>query len=1129
MEQIKNYIGGRTHFSLSQSILAPEELVTEASTYEYESVTIADFNSINALVKAFRTAKEKDIKVCFGAAVKVVDDLTWRRAKRGEPRRKPNPFFMPKLIIKNDAGLKDVIELLSMANNEDHFYFEPQLSLEEVVEVVKRGNLIMTTGDIHSLFSHKNHTAILEYLGSHLDSSLIRYELIPVKTAYNDRVNDLIASVALDSDDTELIISRPTMYKKDDDKVRNTMCCILNRNTVEETWRLEPATSDMYVVQAYEFEAELKGMHERLLLRGHDTNDIAAIISKGISGTNALSEFCSYEWHKLDICLPHMSDTPYKTLVNLTKDGWKERISKPTMGYMPPKEKLPEYVSRLKYELGVLHKMGFEDYFLLVHKVVNWSKDNGIEVGPARGSCAGSLVAFLMGITDVDPLRFGLIFERFINPSRIDLPDIDLDFMSSRRDEVINWLREEYGNDYVCGISNYGELGTSSSLRSVAKAHGLTESQIECSKQVPKVHGSSVSLEEAYEQVPAIQQFADEHMQIFKEACSLQGTFRNYGQHAAGIIVAGEPIKNRAVVERRAGGSCSNWDKRTVEDWGLIKLDILGLSTLDMLKLGKEYVKEATGQEIDYLNLPLDDKKVLESFGKGDTIATFQFEGGNARKLLKQAGSEEMLSFEDIAAISALNRPGPLETGMTEMWVDIKRGYCEPDYPIPSLEPVLEETYGQMVYQEQTMKVAQTVAGFSMAEADSLRKAIGKKDMAAMSKIRESFINGATEGENPISEHQAVKVWGDIEANASYQFNKSHAIAYTLISYWTQWLKVQHPAAFYASALTILKEEKYPGIVRDANSKGILIMPPDVNKSSGRFEISYDAAREKTVLYTPFDKVKGLSGKALESIKEAKVKAGGKFESVEEFLSLVNKRSVNKRIQANLDEIGAFASLDESQQPAMHPERLKAQKVLLPGLVVENLKSDRNIKLGKEDGALLVEVLKEARTCCEETAGRSHPKPYLPKRAKFVVVTDAPTWTEVEKGQMTEGKGYKPVIEAMQSAGLKRSDAYHTAFLKSEKNKGEKISNQMAIDYGSILDKELEILKPSVVVALGSVSIRHLAPDVKGSWEELAGQSHYCAKRDMTILFGINPAMLYFEPARASYLENVFEQTADII
>lgn len=742
---ITNYVGGRTHFSLSRSIISPDNLVTDTATYEqYSAMVVTDYNSINALVKAFSKAKDKEIKVCIGASVRCVDDLSWRRAKRGEPKKKPNPFFEPKLIVKNDAGLKDLIELLTLANNEDHFYYEPQLELSEILEVVSRGNLIMTSGDSFSLFSHKNYSDYLDLITEHVEASSFYCELVPVSTAYYERINELVIVTAQHRDDLNVIVSRPVLYQQGGNKVRDTMYCIMNRNTVDEHWGWKPDTDSLYVQSPVEYEQAIEKMTANLELRGIE--NVKPVIEKAIETTNAMPESCEYEWHKLDVCLPHMSENSFKELTLLAKEGWAKRLTTPTLGYTPPAEKIPEYKDRLKYELGILKTMGFEDYFLLVRKIVNWSKENGIEVGPARGSAAGSLVAYLIGITDVDPIRFGLIFERFINPSRIDLPDVDLDFMSSRREEVIQWLTKEYGKEYVACISNYGELGTASALRSVAKAHGLKEDEIECSKQVPKEHGNSASLEESYEQVPAIQKFADDHMEIFKEACQLQGTLRNYGQHAAGVIVAGETIVKRAVVEKRAGGLCTNWDKRTVEDWGLIKLDVLGLSTLDMLNHARDYIEEETGKRINYLDLPLDDEKVMKAFGDGDTSAVFQFEGGNARKLLKQAASEEPLTFDDVAAITALNRPGPLESGMTEEWIDIKRGYSEPQYPFEILKPILEDTHGQMIYQEQTMKVSQALAGFNMSEADGLRKAIGKKSASAMSAIKQDFIERAQLG-----------------------------------------------------------------------------------------------------------------------------------------------------------------------------------------------------------------------------------------------------------------------------------------------------------------------------------------------------------------------------------------------
>ena len=996
---ISNYIGGRTHFSLSRSIISPNDLVTNTATYEqYESMILTDYNSINALVKAFDEAKAKEIKVCIGASVRCVDDLSWRRAKRGEPKKKNNPFFEPKLIIKNDDGLKDLIELLTRANDDDHFYYEPQLDLSEILTVVSRGNLIMTSGDIFSLFSHQNYTEYLELITEHINASSFYCELVPVSTAYYERINELIALTAQQREDLNVIVSRPVLYREGEHEVRDTMYCIMNRNTTDELWGWKPQTDSLFVQSPKDFEISINKMIANLKLR--EVEHACDLVERAISCTNALPKQCEYEWHKLDVCLPHMSENSFKELAELAKEGWGKRLTTSTLGYLPPSDKISDYKERLKYELSVLKKMGFEDYFLLVRKIVHWSKEVGIEVGPARGSCAGSLVAYLIGITDVDPIRFGLIFERFINPSRIDLPDIDLDFMSSRREEVIQWLNKEYGKEYVACISNYGELGTASALRSVAKAHGMKEADIECSKQVPKEHGVSATLEESYEQVPAIQKFADENMKVFKEACLLQGTLRNYGQHAAGVIVAGEPIVNRAVVEKRAGGLCTNWDKRTVEDWGLIKLDVLGLSTLDMLSSARQYIKEATGKNIDYLELPLNDKKVLEAFGRGDTSAVFQFESFGMRKLLRDLATEEALTFESISAATALYRPGPMESGMMEDYVDVAKGFRSAQYIHPLLEECTKETNGILLYQEQIMEASRILAGFDMAEADHLRKVMGKKDPIKMASMRSEFVERC-ESHSGLNDTQATLIFDKIEKFAGYGFNKSHSVAYALISYFCQWVKVHHPAAFYAAALTILKEDKYPSIVRDANKNNVIILPPDINKSSHRFEIDYDEKRSMVTLFAPFDKVKGLSSKATECILKARGEVG-QFESKEQFLSLVNKRSVNIRVQSNLDEIGAFASIDGGLD-SLHPDRLKAQKTLLPGLVIENIKSDRIIDITACSSELAL-LLKEAKECCAETVDRKHPIPYAPKRAKLMIISDSPMYHDVERGRLRKVK-----------------------------------------------------------------------------------------------------------------------------
>lgn len=386
MKTISNYVGGRTHFSLSQSIISPKDLVSDVATYDqYESMVVTDYNSINALVQAYTAAKDKEITMHVGASVRVVDDITWRRAKRGEAKKKPNPFFMPKLIIKNDAGLKDLIGLLTLANDADHFYFEPQVELQELLDVVERGNLIMTTGDIFSLFSHKNYEHLLTLITDSVDASNLACELVPVATAYYERVNDLIALTIAQRDDLKAIVSRPILYREGGSKVRDTMYCIMNRNTVDELWGWKPDVDNLHALNPTDMNKAVERMHEALVLRGHDTVDAACLIESAIDATNTMFKECSYEWHKLDVCLPHMSENSFVELATLAKEGWKNRFHTPTLGYVPPEEKIPEYKERLKYELGVLKKMGFEDYFLLVRKIVNWSKETGIEVGPARG------------------------------------------------------------------------------------------------------------------------------------------------------------------------------------------------------------------------------------------------------------------------------------------------------------------------------------------------------------------------------------------------------------------------------------------------------------------------------------------------------------------------------------------------------------------------------------------------------------------------------------------------------------------------------------------------------------------------------------------------------------------------
>jgi DNA polymerase-3 subunit alpha len=365
--------------------------------------------------------------------------------------------------------------------------------------------------------------------------------------------------------------------------------------------------------------------------------------------------------------------------------------------------------------------------------------------GIAVHNCGGSLTAYLMGITDVDPIRFGLLFERFINPSRNDLPDADLDFMSTRREEVIQYLEGKYGKTHVAGINNYGVLGSASSLKDVSRIYGL--SMFAASKFIPAVHGQPVDLETAKASVAEIATFAATYPKIWKGALAVQGIMRSYGRHAAGTIVSGVPLADRAVVEVDGASRKVNWDMRVCEEMGLVKLDVLGLSTLDTLARCVRYIKERHGGlRMDLMRIPLDDAKTLQMLSEESTVGLFQVEGGVARRMIHQLGSDGKLKFTDIVAVNALNRPGPLDAMLDKAFIQRKLGVESVSYPHPLTKPALEETYGVMVYQEQIMKMSVDLCGFSGADADGLRKAIGKKDLKKMESYREQFIAGATLG-----------------------------------------------------------------------------------------------------------------------------------------------------------------------------------------------------------------------------------------------------------------------------------------------------------------------------------------------------------------------------------------------
>ncbi len=570
---------------------------------------------------------------------------------------------------------------------------------------------------------------------------------------------------------------------------------------------------------------------------------------------------------------------------------------------------------RAEYELSVINNMGFPDYFLIVADYINWAKDQGISVGPGRGSGAGSLVAYAMRITNLDPLEFELLFERFLNPDRISMPDFDIDFNDARRIEVIQYVQDKYGEDKVAQIATFGTMASKACLKDVARVMGLEYAKVDkVSKLIPIKFGKSYSLEQAREAVPDIAQLLESDAQLleaYEFAQKLEGLTRHASVHAAGVVIGRDKLTDLVPVMRDTSGMgmVCQYDMKAVEDIGLIKMDFLGLRTLSFLDEAKRIMRESQKIEIDFDAIPFDDAKTYELMSRGDTKGVFQLEGAGIADASRRLKPRRLA---DIIALSALYRPGPMENIPT--YVRRHHGLEEVDYvrdgfPTSAqfLEKILAETYGIPVYQEQIMQIASEVAGFSLGGADLLRRAMGKKDVAEMAKQRDLFVAGAKTNEVPKDE--ANKLFDLLDAFANYGFNKSHSAAYGVITYQTAWLKANYPVEFMAALLTVERRDsdKVAEYISDARKMDVKVLPPDINRSAPDFAVAGEE-----ILFGMYA-IKGLGEAAVQRILEERER-GGRFKSFADFCSRVDNKTCNRKALENLIKSGAFDAFGERRQ-----------------------------------------------------------------------------------------------------------------------------------------------------------------------------------------------------------------------
>ena len=570
----------------------------------------------------------------------------------------------------------------------------------------------------------------------------------------------------------------------------------------------------------------------------------------------------------------------------------------------------PRYEERLQFELGIIKKMGFPGYFLIVQDFINWSKQNGVAVGPGRGSGAGSLVAYSLRITDMDPLRYDLLFERFLNPERVSMPDFDVDFCQYNRQRTINYVKSRYGEDAVSQIATFGTMGAKGVVRDVGRVLGISYSLCDkVSRLIPAQPGKNVTLAEAINTVPDLKELIEKDesvAQLIDKALPLEGLVRNLGMHAGGVLIAPGKLTDFCPLysqDENPDNVISQFDKKDVENVGLVKFDFLGLTTLTILEFAMRFIRQLDPKTTLKLEaIPIDDPETYKLFQTGNTSAVFQFESDGMRKLLRDARPD---CLEDLIALNALYRPGPMD--LIPDYIACKHGEKEVHYPDPRLEPVLKETYGIMVYQEQVMRVAQIIGGYSLGGADLLRRAMGKKQVEEMKCQRVVFVKGAVE--RGMAEDKAGDLFDLMEKFAGYGFNKSHACAYSYVAYQTAYLKVHYPAPFMAANMCLVMDsgEKLKHLIDDCFRNGISVLPPDINKSEWEFfptsmhEIRYGLGG-----------IKGIPKDAAEAIVKER-KANGPYKDLFDLVSRVDRTNFSKRTLMSFVQAGVFDSLEPNR------------------------------------------------------------------------------------------------------------------------------------------------------------------------------------------------------------------------
>jgi DNA polymerase-3 subunit alpha len=887
-----------TQYSLLDGAIRLEDLVAKAKDCNMPAIAITDHGNMFGAVEFYLKCKKAGIKPIIGCELYLAPDSRFSKDAKGIS----DAAYHLILLCENMVGYRN-LSYLTSAGFKEGFYYRPRID-RELLSGHCEGLIALSAclkGEVAMQCGRGRMDEALETARWYSEMFPGRYYIelqentLPEQDTVNKRLMEIAAELKL-----PLVATNDCHYlNRDDARAHEVLLCIQTGKTMSDATHMRFSADEFYVKTPEEMAAAFSYAPE------------------AITNTAAIAERCNLEL-PLDTGeyhFPHF-DPPHgknhdEMLEELATEGLKERMTTILAKYPDMSvEQQQGYFDRLQIELDCIREMKFPAYFLIVSDFINWAKKQGIPVGPGRGSAAGSLVAYAIRITDLDPLPYNLLFERFLNPERISMPDIDVDFCQDRREEVIQYVIEKYGRERVCQIITFGTMKAKAAVRDVGRALNMAYGDVDrIAKLVPD--DLKMTLAKALQQEPQLNEMADSDPQVrdlLDTALCLEGLTRHASTHAAGVVVAPQRMEEFLPVykDQKTGSINTQYSMKYVEMVGLVKFDFLGLKNLTVIENAVKLVRAGKDPEFDITRLRDDDKESYDLISAGNTTGIFQLESSGMKEMLVKLKPS---CFEDVIAACALYRPGPLGSGMVDDFIDRKHGRKKVVYDLPQLEPILKDTYGVIVYQEQVMQISRSLAGYSLGQADLLRRAMGKKDDKEMTRQKGLFLEGADN--NSIDPKKAEAIFDLMHKFAEYGFNKSHSAAYALIAYQTAWLKAHYPVEFLAALLTCDMDstDKVIKNINDCREQGIEVLPPDINRSGLSFTVVGKSMR------FGLGAVKNVGTNAIEAILEARNEA--EFASLFDFCERVDLRRVNKRVIESLIKCGAFDSTGAARSALM--------------------------------------------------------------------------------------------------------------------------------------------------------------------------------------------------------------------